>query len=94
MRRQQGELQTRLREETQKKEELEQQIILDQRRIRELEINLKVREEGGREGREEGGEEREESWEGRKGGWEGSKGGNYRIGEREREINLKVPREG
>ncbi|XP_050696395.1 kinesin-like protein KIF27 isoform X2 [Eriocheir sinensis] len=41
MRRQQGELQTRLQEETQKKEELEQQITLDQRRIKELEIRLK-----------------------------------------------------
>ncbi|KAG0703942.1 Kinesin-like protein KIF7 [Chionoecetes opilio] len=41
MRRQQGELQTRLTEETQRKEELEQQITVDQRLIRELEIRLK-----------------------------------------------------
>lgn len=44
MRRQQEELQTRLREELQRKEELEQQIIVDQRRIRALEIRLKVLE--------------------------------------------------
>ena len=66
MRRQQAELQTRLREETQKKEELEQQIVHDQRRIRELEIKLKVqggekwrqrkrgREEKGTEGNKKG----------------------------------------
>lgn len=49
MRRQQSKLQTRLREEMQKKEELEQQIILDQQRIRELEIRLKVSTGGWRE---------------------------------------------
>lgn len=42
MRRQQEELQTRLREETQRKEELEAQIITDQRRIRDLQIRVKV----------------------------------------------------
>lgn len=42
MRRQQEQLQVRLREETQRKEELEQQIIVDQRRIRDLQIRVKV----------------------------------------------------
>ncbi|XP_068249872.1 kinesin-like protein KIF27 [Palaemon carinicauda] len=41
MRRQQEELQIRLREEMQRKEELEQQLFVDQRRIRDLEIRMK-----------------------------------------------------
>lgn len=42
LRRQQQALQLRLKEEGQRKEELEQKITQDQRKIRELEIKLKV----------------------------------------------------
>lgn len=42
LRRQQEALQLRLKEEGQRKEELEQKITQDQRKIRELEIKLKV----------------------------------------------------
>ncbi|KAK4327216.1 hypothetical protein Pmani_002302 [Petrolisthes manimaculis] len=55
LRRQQEALQLRLKEEGQRKEELEQKITLDKRKIRELEVKLK-------EGEKEEGEESERGW--------------------------------